>query len=75
MIQRLDRYTSAKAADLRDSQDIGSFSHNIRRIFSRFWKCYVARQGYKEGAYGFLNALFAGLYPILSYLKARLEKN
>ncbi|MBL25130.1 MAG: glycosyl transferase [Rhodospirillaceae bacterium] len=73
MIARLDRYTSAKAADLRASGDIGSFGHNVRRIFSRFWKCYVARRGYREGPYGFLNALFAGLYPILSYLKARLE--
>ena len=73
MIQRLDRYTTARAADLRDSGDIGKFSSNIRRIFSRFWKCYVTRRGYREGPYGFLIALFAGLYPILSYLKARLE--
>jgi glycosyltransferase involved in cell wall biosynthesis len=75
MIARLDRYTTARAADLRDSGDIGSFGHNVRRIFSRFWKCYVARKGYREGPYGFLIALFAGLYPILSYLKARLEKS
>ncbi|MEK9660949.1 MAG: glycosyltransferase family 2 protein [Alphaproteobacteria bacterium] len=73
MLQRLDRYTSAHAADLRASGDIGTFAHNVRRIFSRFWKCYVARRGYREGPYGFLIALMAGLYPILSYLKARLE--
>jgi len=45
----------------------------VRRIFSRFYKCYVGRKGYREGHYGFLIALFAGLYPILSYLKAHLE--
>lgn len=73
MLGRLDRYTSAHAADLRASGDIGTFGHNIRRIFSRFWKCYIARRGYREGPYGFLIALMAGLYPILSYLKARLE--
>jgi glycosyltransferase involved in cell wall biosynthesis len=73
MIHRLDRYTTARAADLRETDDIGSLSANIRRIFSRFWKCYVTRRGYREGPYGFLIALFAGLYPILSYLKARLE--
>ena len=73
MLARLDRYTSARAADLRDSGDIGSLANNIRRIFSRFLKCFVARKGYREGAYGFLIALMAGLYPILSYLKARLE--
>jgi glycosyltransferase involved in cell wall biosynthesis len=73
MIKRLDRYSSAKALDLRDAGDIGTFGHNVRRIFSRFYKCYVARRGYREGGYGFLIALFAGLYPILSHLKARLE--
>ncbi len=73
MLARLDRYTSARAADLRDSRQIGSFTGNVRRIFSRFWKCYVSRKGYREGPYGFLIALMAGLYPILSYLKARLE--
>lgn len=73
MIDRLDRYTTARAADLRESGDIGSMSANVRRIFSRFWKCYVMRRGYREGPYGFLIALFAGLFPILSYLKARLE--
>ena len=31
------------------------------------------RRGYREGGYGFLIALFAGLYPLLSYLKARYE--
>lgn len=73
MILRLDRYTTVRARDLRQSGDIGSFGHNVRRIFSRFYKCYVGRKGYREGQYGFLIALFAGLYPILSYLKAHLE--
>jgi glycosyltransferase involved in cell wall biosynthesis len=73
MLRRLDRYSSLRAQDLRESGDIGSFARNLRRIFSRFWKCYVARRGYREGAWGFLIALCAGLYPILSYLKARLE--
>lgn len=73
MIQRLDRYTTARAADMRASGEIGSLPDNVRRVFSRFLKCYVGRKGYREGAYGFLIALFAGLYPLLSHLKARLE--
>ncbi|HVH81813.1 MAG TPA: glycosyltransferase family 2 protein [Stellaceae bacterium] len=75
MLARLDRYTTARAKDLRESGDIGNYRRNLRRILSRFWKCYVARRGYREGPYGFLIALCAGLYPILSYLKARLEKD
>jgi glycosyltransferase involved in cell wall biosynthesis len=74
MLRRLDRYSTARAADLRESGDIGSLSASIRRIFTRFWKCFVSRKGYREGAWGFLIALLAGLYPILSHLKARLEK-
>jgi glycosyltransferase involved in cell wall biosynthesis len=73
MLARLDRYTSARAKDLRESGDIGSYGANLRRILTRFWKCYVGRKGYREGPYGFLIALCAGLYPILSYLKARYE--
>jgi glycosyltransferase involved in cell wall biosynthesis len=73
MLHRLDRYSSLRAQDLRDSGDIGGYGRNIRRILSRFCKCYIARNGYREGPYGFLIALCAALYPILSYLKARLE--
>jgi glycosyltransferase involved in cell wall biosynthesis len=73
MLRRLDRYTTARAQDLRDSGDIGSYGRNLRRIVSRFWKCYIGRKGYREGPYGFLIALCAALYPILSYLKARLD--
>jgi glycosyltransferase involved in cell wall biosynthesis len=71
MIRRLDSYSTARAKDLRDSGNIGSFASNLRRLFSRFLKCYIARKGYKEGGYGFLIALFAGLFPLLSYLKAK----
>jgi glycosyltransferase involved in cell wall biosynthesis len=73
MLGRLDRYTSVRAKDLRESGDIGSYRQNLRRIASRFWKCYIGRRGYREGPWGFLIALCAALYPILSYLKARLE--
>jgi len=73
MIARLDRYATARAADLRASGDVGSLAGNIRRLFSRFFKCYVRRKGYKEGGYGLLIALCAGLFPLLSYLKATLE--
>ncbi len=73
MLIRLDRYTSLRAEDLRRSGDIGSFAHNLRRVGSRFWKCYVGRRGYREGYWGFLIALCAALYPLLSFLKARLE--
>lgn len=73
MILRLDRYSTARANDLRASGKIGSLANNVRRLFSRFFKCYIGRKGYREGLYGFLIALMAGLFPLLSYIKAKLE--
>lgn len=73
MIRRLDSYSTARAADLRASGKIGTFANNFRRIFSRFYRCFFARKGYKEGGMGFLIAVLAALFPMLSYLKARYE--
>ncbi|WPB84522.1 glycosyltransferase family 2 protein [Sediminicoccus rosea] len=73
MLRRLDRYSSAKAADLLDQGDIGTLANNVRRFISRTFKCLIGRKGYKEGGWGLLIALCAGLFPLLSYLKAKLE--
>ena len=74
MLRRLDNYSTARAKDLRDAGETwGSTASNVRRLFSRFFKCYVSRKGYREGGYGLLIALFAGLYPLISHLKAKLE--
>jgi glycosyltransferase involved in cell wall biosynthesis len=74
MIRRFDSYSTARAKDLRDSGNIGSGPHNVRRIFSRFWRCYVSRGGWREGGHGFLIAVFAALYPLVSYLKAKYDE-
>ncbi len=71
---KLDSYSSARAKDLEYLKKPESLLINIRRIFSRFWKCFFLRKGYKEKEIGFLIALVASLYPILSYLKYK-EKN
>ncbi|MDA0996723.1 MAG: glycosyltransferase family 2 protein [Proteobacteria bacterium] len=73
MIRRLDSYATARAKDLKDSGEIGSLANNLRRFVSRFFKCYVMRKGYREGGYGIVIALFAGLFPLLAHLKARYE--
>lgn len=73
MLRRLDKYSSAKAADLLASGDIGTLRANVRRFFSRGFKSYVSRKGYREGGWGVLLALCTGAFPLLSYLKAALE--
>jgi glycosyltransferase involved in cell wall biosynthesis len=76
MIRRLDSYSTAKARDLRDKGETwGSATANTRRMVSRFFKCYVRRGGWKEGGHGFIIAVCASLYPMLSHLKAKHEKD
>jgi hypothetical protein len=73
MLRRLDRYSSAKAADLIATGNIGTLRGNVRRFVSRGFKSYVSRRGYREGGWGVLLALCTGACPLLSYLKAKLE--
>ena len=73
MIKRLNSYSNARAKDLIESGEIGSTLSNLRRFFSRFIKCYFFRKGYKEGVYGLIIAICAGLYPLISHIKAKVE--
>lgn len=75
MFARLNRYSAAAALDLADENKIPSRWKTTRRFFSRGYKSYIARKGYKEGSMGVALALFSALYPVLSYLKSKeLEK-
>ncbi len=71
MFARLGRYTALKAQDLADSGKVRSIADDAFRGVRRFFKCYVSRKGHREGDLGFLISLMAGLYPILSNLRAR----
>lgn len=73
MLKRLDRYASARAADLIASGEIGTLPQNLRRFLSRAFKSYVSRRGYREGAMGVLLAFCTGAFPLLAHLKARIE--
>jgi glycosyltransferase involved in cell wall biosynthesis len=69
MIARLNRYTDLAALDAAEQGRRPHFVAAFRRIFSRGWKSYVSRRGYREGAHGIALALFAALYPLLTELK------
>lgn len=74
MVQVLNLYSSQHAKSLALANDPKeTLGCNIRRVFSRFFKCYVQKKGYREGLYGFAVALCAGLYPLFSYLKYRCD--
>ncbi|MGH6968414.1 MAG: glycosyltransferase family 2 protein, partial [Stellaceae bacterium] len=69
LFARLNRYTDLAALDARDAGRRPSVAHACRRFWSRGWKSYVARRGYREGVYGIALALFSALYPLLIELK------
>lgn len=75
MFRRLNSYSDAAALDLIDKGQTPDFKSSLRRIFSRGWKSYIARRGYREGPYGIALAIFSALYPMMTYLKVvtRLE--
>ena len=72
---KLDSYSSARAIDLSSSENKETLIKNVRRIFSRFWKCFFLRKGYKEKEIGFTIALVAAIYPLISYLKYKNISN
>ena len=75
MLDRLKVYSDKKAADIvSNNESIPPFYIIIRKSVTRFIKCYFSRKGYKEGKWGFLIALMASLFILVSYLKAILEK-
>ena len=75
MIDRLRRYTDARAADLLASgEKMPSMIWTLRRSFGRFVKCYFFRKGYLEGRWGFVIALMAALYPLISHLKVDISR-
>jgi glycosyltransferase involved in cell wall biosynthesis len=74
VFRRLDRYTDLKAQDLREHGGKTGLADNARRGMQRFWKCYVRRGGWREGGWGLLISMMAGLYPLLSALRVELER-
>jgi glycosyltransferase involved in cell wall biosynthesis len=74
MIRRLDRYTDLAALDAVEQGALPRLAPALRRIFSRAWKSYVARRGYREGAWGVALALMSAIYPLLIYLKVATRR-
>ena len=69
MIDRLQRYSDDMAKDWVAKGYRPKFRTTLRKALTRFYKSYLARKGYKEGALGFLLAICAALLPVLSHLK------
>jgi len=71
MIDGMNRKHQRPRQDLVASGRHRHAARQSRRVITRSSKSYVQRKGYREGATGLMLGLFAGLYPLISYLKAR----
>jgi glycosyltransferase involved in cell wall biosynthesis len=75
LLSRFNRYTNWKANDMINKKKIrGGFFRLILDFKLRFFKSFILKKGFKEGLLGLLIAILCGLYPLVSYLKAK-EKN
>lgn len=71
MFQRLLRYCRLAAEDMVEADALPSRWTTFRRVFSRFFKAYVQRQGHREGVYGVALATYSALYPLITHLMAK----
>ena len=74
MFNKLNSYSEARAKDILNLNIDENLMMNIRRLFSRFWKCFFLRKGYREKKYGLLIAILASIYPLISFLKYKNEQ-
>jgi glycosyltransferase involved in cell wall biosynthesis len=75
LLSRFNRYTTWRANDLL-FKNKAKKTCLFKAIFGfkiRFLKSFIAKKGYKEGSLGFLIAILAGLYPLVSSLKANFK--
>jgi len=71
LVRRFNRNTTNRALDLVERNELGRTRTMVRKTFSRFWKCYVSRKGYREGGVGLLISILSALYPLVAHLKAQ----
>ena len=70
LMDRLSRLTALRAEDLADAARPGGFGAGLWRGAGAFLGGYLARGGWREGRLGLLVAMFSGLLPILSQMRA-----
>ncbi|MBP0491399.1 glycosyltransferase [Pararoseomonas indoligenes] len=73
LLRRLDRETDAEAADRLAAGRTGTLPGALAGSLRGSFGSYFRHGGWREGGWGVLLAVCAGMVPVLSHLKARLE--
>ena len=75
-IHKLNNLSSREATKWIRTERKMSLGHALWRTVDRFFRTYLLKKGYKDGFIGFIVAIFASLYQILSYAKYwEMKKN
>jgi len=74
-LQKLNGQTTLEAQKMVQSGRKILFLKWYWRSVDRFFRYYIGKQGYKDGFYGFMGAVFASLYQTISYAKYWEMKN
>ena len=75
LINRFNRNTSLYSLDLKNEKKSLKKLLSIRKIFSRFFKSYIKRMGFRNGKIGVLISILCALYPYVSAKKVLSERN
>ena len=75
LLKRFNRNTSFNAVDLIEQNYKLEKLFSIRKLLSRFFKCYVARKGFLSGKEGLIISILSAIYPFISAMKAKYDQN
>ena len=66
-LEKARRYAKYEAKELAEEKKIFTFSDTVKRSLNEFISLYFAAEGYKDGAQGFILAIFQLIYYFLVY--------
>ena len=75
LLQRFNRNTSFNAIDLVDQNYKLEKLFSLRKMGSRFLKCYITRKGFLSGKEGLIISLLSAIYPFVSAIKAKYDQD
>ena len=75
-INKLNNQSTREAVKWIRTERQVTLGHALWRTIDRFFRTFLMKKGYKDGFIGFIVAIFASLYQILSYAKYwEMKKN
>ena len=75
LLKRFNRNTSFNAIDLVEQNYKIEKLFSLRKVVSRFLKCYIARKGFLSGKEGLTISLLSAIYPFVSAIKAKYDRD